>query len=221
MGCFRVSIPFASGHSFEHSITSAQSAINIKSQSPSHRGTHSNPTIQTNFVVPVGNTELSQSPSHRGTHSNEFRKNVPWEKTRWSQSPSHRGTHSNPRPAFRSIGKRSSLNPLRIGALIRTVWIFQQLPHGTTLGSQSPSHRGTHSNREWSTRQRSLTKDRRLNPLRIGALIRTTQDVVQSGVLYAFGVSQSPSHRGTHSNQRTRLGALIRTRAAKVRRGDG
>src|SRR5229473_1843680 len=81
MGCFRVSIPFASGHSFEHSITSAQSAINIKSQSPSHRGTHSNPTIQTNFVVPVGNTELSQSPSHRGTHSNgmDLSTTPPWD----------------------------------------------------------------------------------------------------------------------------------------------
>jgi len=193
MGCFRVSIPFASGHSFEHSITSAQSAINIKSQSPSHRGTHSNPTIQTNFVVPVGNTELSQSPSHRGTHSNgmDLSTTPPWDdlgvsipfasghsfeprvvhettvinEGSTSQSPSHRGTHSN------HTGCRAIRRAIR-------VWCVS-IPFASGH-SFEPTHtaRGTHSNKSCKSPTRRWIAS--LNPLRIGALIRTLQFLTQA-----------------------------------------
>ncbi len=110
-----------------------------------------------------------QSPSHRGTFSNQTL--VVWGTEMLNSfNPLHIGALSRMFRLHRRNPDRDSFNPLHIGALSR----IEQRDGGKRPAAsfQSPSHRGTFSNkylpRNFSSRQKHWS----FNPLHIGALSR-------------------------------------------------
>ena len=112
-----VSIPFESGHSFQRRQDSCTKDHLCRVSIPFESGHSFQPRPQR--LCSMHWLYTSQSPSNRGTLSNEVNTLQPREAVQ-SQSPSNRGTLSNPTigPGF-TVGS-PSLNPLRIGALFPT-----------------------------------------------------------------------------------------------------